>query len=71
MLRYVLVDGAAVAWVPPHAERYLIGPQPGRYSIGFRDFFGTEVTPAQVVHLPARVVVGPSGPDAGVVKPEP
>jgi len=57
-LRYVLLDGVAIAWVPAHSERYIIGPLQGRYSISWRDFFGAALEPQKTVQLPARVVVG-------------
>lgn len=63
-IRYVLIDGVAVAWVRPQSEQLLIGPLPGRYSVSWRDFLGSSLEPPQVVSLPARVSVGGS-PDAG------
>lgn len=63
-LRYLLIDGVPVAWVRPRSELLVIGPLPGRYSIAWRDFFGSALEPPKVVALPARVVVG-SEPDAG------
>lgn len=57
-LRYVLIDGLPAAWIRPKTEQYLIGPQPGRYVISFRDFFGASVQPPKTVVLPARVEVG-------------
>ncbi|HLV19799.1 MAG TPA: hypothetical protein VKZ49_02915 [Polyangiaceae bacterium] len=64
LLRYVLLDGVAVAWVRAKSEQHLVGPRAGRYHIGWRDFFGTEVEPPSVIHLPARVRYGQE-PDAG------
>lgn len=63
-IRYVLIDGVAVAWIRPQSEQLLIGPLPGRYSVSFRDFLGSAIEPPQVVALPARVTVG-GPPDAG------
>ncbi|MEZ4223045.1 MAG: hypothetical protein R3B13_19030 [Polyangiaceae bacterium] len=57
-LRYVLVDGVPVAWVRARSEQYLIGLQPGRYNVSWRDFFGTSTEPAQPTSMPARVVIG-------------
>jgi hypothetical protein len=63
-LRYLLIDGVPVAWVRPRSEQFLIGTQPGRYNISWRDFYGTTTEPVRAVSLPARVVVGDT-PDAG------
>jgi hypothetical protein len=64
LLRYVLLDGVPIAWVKPRSEQYVIGPPPGRYSVAWRDFLGTELQPAITIGLPARVTVG-AEPDAG------
>lgn len=63
-LRYLLIDGVPVAWVRPRSEQFLIGTQPGRYNISWRDFYGTTTEAVQAVSLPARVTVG-AKPDAG------
>ena len=63
-LRYVLIDGVPVAWVRPRQQQYIIGPRAGRYSVGWRDFFGAHVTPPEVVQFPAKVIVGGKA-DAG------
>lgn len=63
-LVYVLLDGVPVAWVRPREQQYVIGPQAGRYSISFRDFFGTEAPPPTSTDLPALVRFG-TEPDAG------
>lgn len=63
-LRYLLLDGVPVAWVTPYKERYIIGPQSGRYSIAWRDFFGTSIQPPALIELPARVELG-SAADGG------
>jgi hypothetical protein len=57
-LRYLVVDGVLVAWVRPRSERYIIGPKAGRYSVGWRDFLGTQVEPPTLLDLPARVEIG-------------
>jgi hypothetical protein len=67
-VRYVLLDGIAIAWIQPRSEQFLIGPLPGRYSISWRDFLGGAIEPAKVVALPARVAVG-GEPDAGAAPP--
>jgi hypothetical protein len=64
MLRYVLLDGVPIAWVKPKSEQYVIGPPPGRYSLGWRDFLGTQIEPAKILSLPARIVIG-AEPDGG------
>ncbi len=69
VLRYVLLDGVPIAWVKPRSEQYVIGPQPGRYAVSWRDFLGTEIDPAKTLQLPARVVYGAPAQDAGDVPP--
>jgi hypothetical protein len=59
-LRYLLLDGLPIAWVVPRSERYVIGPPHGRYSVSWRDFFGSALEPAKTVQLPARLVIGRS-----------
>lgn len=63
-LMYLLLDGVPVVAVPPHAERYVIGPQRGRYQIQWRSFLGEKVLPPQAIEMPARVAFG-SVADAG------
>ncbi len=63
-LRYVLIDGVPVAWVRPRSEQFLIGTQPGRYNIAWRDFYGASTEPVRAVNLPARVAIGDK-PDGG------
>ena len=58
LLRYVLLDGVPIAWVPAGKETYVIGPQRGRYSVQWRTFLGDSVEPARTVELPARIVAG-------------
>jgi hypothetical protein len=64
-LRYLLIDGVPAAWIRPSEERYLIGPRPGRYSVAWRDFFGTSIQAPALVELPARVELGVATSDAG------
>lgn len=61
---YVLLDGVPVVAVPPHADRYVIGPHRGRYLLQWRSFLGEKVLPPQPIEMPARVVFG-SAADAG------
>jgi hypothetical protein len=65
-LRYLLIDGVPAAWIRPGEERYLIGPRPGRYSVAWRDFFGTSIQAPALVELPARVELGVAAGDAGI-----
>jgi hypothetical protein len=60
-LAYLLVDGVPVAWVRPREQQYVIGPPAGRYTIAFRDFFGTETPPAVPTDVPAFVRFGSDG----------
>jgi hypothetical protein len=62
-LMYVLVDGVPVVAVPAHSDRYVIGPQRGRYVVQWRTFLGERIGPAQTLELPARLTYG--GADAG------
>jgi hypothetical protein len=57
-LAYLLVDGVPVAWIRPREQQYVIGPPAGRYTIAFRDFFGTDTPPATPTDLPAFVRFG-------------
>jgi hypothetical protein len=63
-LMYLLLDGVPVVAVPPHAERYVIGPPRGRYLAQWRTFLGEKVLPPQPIEMPARIVHGNVG-DAG------
>jgi len=67
-LRYLLIDGVAVAWVPARSEQFLVGMQPGRYSIAWRDLLGTNVEPSVTVSVPAKVSIGAAA-DAGAPAP--
>jgi hypothetical protein len=57
-LLYLLLDGVAVVAVPPHADRYVIGPPRGRYLAQWRTFLGEKVLPNQPVEMPARIAYG-------------
>lgn len=63
-LMYLLLDGVPVAAVPANSERYVIGPQRGRYSVQWRTFLGERIEPPQAVEMPARLQYG-QGADAG------
>lgn len=63
-MRFLLVDGIPVAWVPAHGQQYLIGSRNGRYSVQWRSFLGTEIDEPKDVIFPARVALGET-PDAG------
>ena len=67
-LRYVMLDGVAVAWVKPHSQQFIIGPQSGSYVVSWRDFFGAQVDPPHPTELPARVLIG-GEPDGGAPEP--
>jgi hypothetical protein len=66
---FLLLDGVPVVAVPPHAERYVIGPQRGRYLAQWRTFLGEKVLAAQPTEMPARLVYGnvadAGAPDGG------
>lgn len=64
LLLYLLVDGVPVVAVPPLAERYVLGPPRGRYSMQWRTFLGDRILAPEVRELPARIVYGAT-PDAG------
>lgn len=66
VLQYLLVDGVPVVAVPPASDRYVIGPQRGRYVVEWRTFLGEEIGPPKNVEMPARLVVG-NAPDAGAI----
>jgi len=57
-LRYISVDGAPVARLPPGAEQLLLGLRPGKYQVTARDFFGGEDTVSKSVEVPARFSLG-------------
>jgi hypothetical protein len=64
-LVYLLLDGVAVACLGPRERKYVIGPPAGRYSVAFRDFFGTILSPPSMVELPAFVRNGAAETDGG------
>jgi hypothetical protein len=63
-LRFVLIDGVPVAWVPAHGQQYLIGTVRGRYSVQWRSFLGTYVGEPRIIEFPARFVLGAQGDTA-------
>lgn len=63
-LLYLLLDGIPTVAVPPHAERYVIGPPRGRYVAQWRTFLGEVVAQPQPIEMPARVTYGHAA-DAG------
>jgi hypothetical protein len=63
-LRFLVLDGIPVAWVPAHGQQYLIGSRAGRYSVQWRSFLGMDIEDPQEVIVPARLSLG-EPPDAG------
>jgi hypothetical protein len=57
-LRYISVDGAPVARLPPGSEQLLLGLRAGKYQIAARDFFGAEDPVIKTIELPARFSLG-------------
>ncbi len=57
-LRYVLLDGAPAARLPPGSEQLLLGLRAGRYQVSARDFFGADEPTTKLVELPARFALG-------------
>jgi hypothetical protein len=57
-LRYISVDGAPAARLPPGSEQLLLGLRAGKYQIAARDFFGVEEQPAKMLEVPARFSLG-------------
>jgi hypothetical protein len=64
-LLYVLVDGLALAWVPPRGRVTLPGLQPGRYSVAWRDFLGTTALPPADADGPGVWYASPPPADGG------
>lgn len=64
LLLALLVDGIPVAWLPPSSEVGLRSLRPGRYAVGWRNFWGTRTHSLGVLQLPGRAVEGVVG-DAG------
>jgi hypothetical protein len=67
-LQYLLLDGVPIAWVRPRSQQYVIGPPTGRYSVAWRDFFGTSITPSVPTELPALVQLGSEDADGGAAR---
>lgn len=63
-LRFLLLDGVPVAWVPAHGEQYVIGSRVGKYTAQWRSFLGMSVDDPFEVLVPARFALGEE-PDAG------
>ncbi len=57
-LRYISVDGAPAARLPPGSEQLLLGLRAGKYQIVARDFFGAEDAVVKLVEVPARFTLG-------------
>jgi hypothetical protein len=65
LLQYLLLDGVPVAWLAPRSRLRVVGPPSGKYQVGWRDFFGTALTPPATVDVPGLVRVGTPDADAG------
>jgi hypothetical protein len=63
-LRFLVLDGVPVAWVPAHGEQYVIGSRAGKYTAQWRSFLGMSVDDPFEVLVPARFALGEQ-PDAG------
>jgi hypothetical protein len=63
-LRFVLLDGFALARVPPRKEVHVSGLVPGKYGVASLDFFGDDPSPLRVIEVPGRFSVG------DVIEPE-
>ncbi len=63
-LRFVLLDGVAVAWVPARGQQYVAGTNRGRYSVQWRSLLGSYIGDPKLIEVPARIVLGEPG-DAG------
>lgn len=57
-LRYILLDGAPVARLPPGSEQLLLGLRAGKYQVSARDFFGADEPVTKLLELPARFALG-------------
>jgi hypothetical protein len=57
-LRYITLDGAPAARLPPGTEQLLAGLRAGKYQVTGRGFFGEEDPPARTVEVPARITLG-------------
>jgi hypothetical protein len=65
LLEYLLLDGVAVARIPPRSRVHVSGPIAGKYQVAWRDFFGTAVTPPTAIDIPGFVRIGTPEADAG------
>lgn len=66
-LTYLLIDGVAVAAVPPRDTRYVVGLRKGRYTAQWRTFLGDYIGPVDTLEVPGVARVGkPDAVDAGV-----
>jgi hypothetical protein len=63
-LRFILIDGVPVAWVPAHGKQYVIGSLHGRYTVQWRSFLGASIAPPKTIEIPALITF-PEPPDAG------
>jgi hypothetical protein len=57
-LRYISIDGAPAARLPPGAEQVLLGLRAGKYSVNARDFFGGEDAVTKIMEVPGRFTLG-------------
>jgi hypothetical protein len=67
-LMYLLLDGVPVVGVPANSDRYVIGPQRGRYVVQWRTFLGERIGAPQTIEIPARLSYGAvdaGAPDGG------
>ncbi len=63
-LRFLVLDGVPVAWVPAQGQQYVIGSRAGKYAVQWRSFLGMSVDDPFEVLVPARFSLGEE-PDAG------
>lgn len=61
LLRYLLLDGLPIGRLRPNTREVFAGPLRGRYTVAWRDFFGTQITPPELVELPTSVRLGSEG----------
>jgi hypothetical protein len=57
-LRYLTIDGAPVARLPPGAEQLLLGLRSGKYQVTARDFFGSEDAVTKSIEVPGHFTLG-------------
>lgn len=65
LLQYLLLDGIPVGRLRPNAHELFTGPLRGRYTVSWRDFFGAQVAPPELLELPASVRLGARDGDGG------